>query len=94
MSKGVMPADKSQSNATQTSSRDDSVESQFESLANMSPFERMRAGILKSMGLSEQDLQQMSPQQRQAVEDCIQKAIEQQLKQKAGQTGQVVDVSA
>jgi hypothetical protein len=71
-----------------------SVVQQFLDLAKMNPFDRMRANILKSMGISEKDLANMSPQERQAVEDKIRQMIEQQLKKNADKQGQVVDMSA
>lgn len=60
----------------------------------MNPWDRMRANILKSMGISEQDLANMSPQQRQAVEDKIRQMIEQQMQKNAEKKGQVLDISA
>jgi TPP-dependent pyruvate/acetoin dehydrogenase alpha subunit len=76
-----------------TSKADDVVQ-QFMDYAKMSPMERMRAQILKSMGLTEDDLKKMSPEQQKAVEQKIEQMIKQQLQKNAGQTGQVVDVSA
>jgi hypothetical protein len=72
----------------------DSVVQQFMDYAKESPMERMRAQILKSMGLTEDDLKKMSPEQQKAVEQKIEQMIKQQLQKNAGQTGQVVDVSA
>ena len=72
----------------------DSVAKQFMDYANMSPMERMRAQILKSMGLTEDDLKKMSPEQQKAVEQKIEQIIKQKLEKNAGTTGQVVDVSA
>ena len=72
----------------------DDVAQQFMDYAKMNPMERMRAQILKSMGLTEDDLKKMSPEQQKAVEQKIEQMIKQQLEKNAGQTGQVVDVSA
>jgi hypothetical protein len=72
----------------------DDVVQQFMDYAKMSPMERMRAQILKSMGLTEDDLKKMSPEQQKAVEQKIEQMIKQQLQKNAGTTGQVVDVSA
>jgi hypothetical protein len=72
----------------------DNVVKQFMDYAKMSPMERMRASILQSMGLTEDDLKKMSPEQQKAVEQKIEQIIKQKLQQNAGQTGQVVDVSA
>ena len=72
----------------------DSVVQQFMDYAKMNPMERMRAEILKSMGLTEDDLKKMSPEQQKAVEQKIEQIIKQKLEKNAGATGQVVDVSA
>ncbi len=72
----------------------DSVVQQFMDYAKESPMQRMRASILKSMGLTEDDLKKMSPEQQKAVEQKIEQIIKQKLEKNAGQTGQVVDVSA
>src|ERR1700741_518048 len=53
----------------------DSVEEQFLNYARMSPGERMRASILGSMGLTEDDLSAMSAADRQKVEDKIKQMI-------------------
>ncbi|RZN21103.1 hypothetical protein CWO90_33705 [Bradyrhizobium sp. Leo121] len=70
------------------------VEQEFLKYAHMNPIDRMRANILKSMGLTEQDVQNMTPQQRQAVEQKIKDLIEQQFHKNADKKGQLVDVSA
>ena len=72
----------------------DDVAKQFMDYAKMSPIERMRAQILKSMGLTEDDLKKMSPEQQKAVEQKIEQIIKQELQKNAGTTGQVVNVSA
>jgi hypothetical protein len=79
--------------AQETSPGND-VEQEFLKYAHMSPIDRMRANILKSMGLTEDDVKNMPPQQRQAVEQKIKDLIEQQLQKNADKKGQVVDVSA
>jgi hypothetical protein len=56
--------------------------------ADMSPGDRMRANILASMGLTEDDLKGMDSKQLQAVEDKIaqqlKQAVEKQTDKKAG----------
>lgn len=72
----------------------DDVAKQFMDYAKMSPMERMRAQILKSMGLTEDDLKKMSPEQQKAVEQKIEQIIKQELQKNAGTTGQLVNLSA
>jgi hypothetical protein len=71
-----------------------SVEADFLKYAKMTPFDRMRAGILKSMNLTEDDLAKMSPDQQKAVEEKIRDAIEKQLEKQGQKTGSLVDLSA
>jgi len=68
----------------------------FNAWANMTPAQQMRASILKSMGLTEDDLKAMTPQQRQAVEDTIRERIKDAALRGAeqGKTGLVTDVKA
>ncbi|MGY3489114.1 ABC-type transporter MlaC component [Bradyrhizobium sp. USDA 4011] len=73
---------------------DETVEQKFLEYAQMSPMDRMHANILKSMGLSEQDLKTMTPDQRAAVEQKIKELIEQSFEKNAGKAGQAVDISA
>ncbi|WP_076858780.1 hypothetical protein [Bradyrhizobium mercantei] len=85
------------SGSTQASggiSPDETVEQTFLKYAQMSPMDRMRANILKSMGLSEEDLKNMTPGQRAAVEQKIKELIEQSFQKNAGKAGQAVDISA
>jgi hypothetical protein len=80
--------------ATSATSPGSDVEQEFLKYAHMDPIDRMRANILKSMGLTEQDLQNMTPQQRQGVEQKIKDLLEQELHKNADKKGQLVDVSA
>ena len=77
-----------------SASKKSSVEADFLKYAKMTPFDRMRAGILKSMNLTEDDLAKMSPDQRKAVEEKIRDAIEKQLEKQGQKTGSLVDLSA
>lgn len=76
-----------------SASNESSVEADFLKYAKMTPFDRMRAGILKSMNLTEDDLAKMSPDQRKAVEEKIRDAIEKQLEKQGQKAGSLVDLS-
>ena len=73
-----------------------SAVSDFLNYANETPAQRMRDAILKSMGLSENDLKSMSPEKRKAVEDAIAQKIKDAAEEaaKKGKTGLVADVTA
>ena len=75
-------------------SKGDDVVQEFLDYAKMDPMARMRANILKSMGLTEDDLKNMSPEQQKAVEQKIAQLIQQQPENSTKKTGQVVDMSA
>jgi hypothetical protein len=75
-------------------SGDDSVVQDFLNYAKMDPIQRLRANILKSMGLTQADLNAMTPAQQQAVEQKIEQLIKQELQKNADKTGQLVDLSA
>jgi hypothetical protein len=76
------------------SSQNNSVVQDFLNYAKETPAERLRASILKSMGMTEQQLDQMPPAQRQAIEKKIDDIIKQKLQQSGGDPGQLVNVSA
>jgi hypothetical protein len=94
-SKTVPSADDQASNqpAQETSAGND-IEQEFLKYAHMNPIDRMRANILKGMGLTEDDLKNMPPQQRQAVEQKIKDLIDQEAHKNADKKGQLIDVSA
>jgi hypothetical protein len=69
------------------------VEAEFLAYARMSPAERMRDNILKSMGLTENDVNAMSPADRQKLEDKIKELIKQQMEEAAKKKGQLLDVA-
>ena len=75
------------------SSAKEDVESEFLAYARMSPAERMRDNILKSMGLTEDDVNAMSPADRQKLEDKIKELIKQQMEAAAKKKGQLLDVA-
>ena len=80
--------------ASGTPSQSNSVVQDFLDYAKMSPAERMRENILKSLGMTEQQFEKLSPTQQQAVNQKIQQIMLQQIQQNAGKTGQLVNVSA
>ncbi len=66
----------------------------FLDYAKMSPTERMREEILKSLGMTEQQFEKLSPVEQPAIDQKIQQIMLQQIQQNAGKTGQLVNVSA
>lgn len=70
-----------------------SAEKEFLELAKMSPVERIRYTFLKSRGLTEDDLKGMTPEQREAIETAIAKAIEEVFKRAKG-VGRITDLLA
>ena len=74
--------------------QDNSVVKNFLNYARLSPAERLRANILKSLGLTEDQLKALPPDQQKAVEQKIEQLIRQALQKKLGTSGQLVNVSA
>ncbi|HEY4075541.1 MAG TPA: hypothetical protein VGM26_01290 [Rhizomicrobium sp.] len=62
--------------------------------AAMSPMERMRENILQGMGISDDQLKSMSPDQQKAVEEKIKEQIEKETGANGNKSGQLIDVSA
>ncbi|EPE98958.1 hypothetical protein [Rhizobium grahamii] len=59
--------------------RHDAVVSEFTDLANKTPAERIRDSILKSLGITEDELASMPPEQREAIEKQIADELKRQL---------------
>jgi hypothetical protein len=70
-----------------------SAEEEFLAFAAKTPAEQMREKILKSMGLTEDDLKGMDPKARKAVEDKIKEFIKAQLGEDA-RKGSLLDMQA
>lgn len=69
----------SSASASGTTSQGNSVVQDFLDYAKMSPAERMRENILKSLGMTEQQFEKLSPTQQQAVNQKIQQIMLQQI---------------
>jgi hypothetical protein len=74
------------------------VQQKLADYVNMTPAQRMRADILKELGLSEEQLAAMPPEQRKAVDTKIAKIMSQQEQQHQQQVanpkkGKAIDIS-
>jgi hypothetical protein len=68
---------------------------EFLEYARMSPAERIRAGILDELGLTEEELEAMSPEERKAMEKVIAERTKEKVEQASEKrTGMIVDVQA
>lgn len=70
------------------------VRTEFLKWARMSPGERMRANVLSSMGLDDDKVAAMSPDDRKKVEDKVREMIEEQIRLGAKKPGLLVDQKA
>lgn len=61
--------------------------------AQKSPMERMREQILEQLGITEEDLAQMSPEERRATEDQIRRLIEEKFRQAMGGDGEPAETN-
>ena len=57
----------------------DSLLAEFMELSKMTPVERLRKELLESMGLTEESLAALPPEERSAIEEEIRRAIKEQL---------------
>ncbi|ABD89890.1 hypothetical protein [Rhodopseudomonas palustris] len=70
------------------------VEEKFLAYANMTPAEKLRDSLLKSIGVTEDDLKTMSPKDREAIEDKIKEKIKEAAEnQTEKKTGFITDIS-
>jgi predicted phosphoribosyltransferase len=75
-----------------------SAEDKFLAYAKMTPAEKMRAALLSSMGITEDQLKNMSPDQQkeieQKIEDQIKQAAQKQLEKGGTAAGFFKDIQA
>lgn len=80
---------------TPTAKKADTAVQDFMAYAHMTPAEKMRAAILGSMGLTEDQLKAMDPKERAKVEEKIKELIQQKVEQSTEKkTGLAVDLKA
>ncbi|MFC3676854.1 hypothetical protein [Ferrovibrio xuzhouensis] len=78
-----------------TDKKTDSVEDQFLDFAKMSVADRIRAQYLGGKGLTEEDLKNMDPKERQKIEDEIREQIKEALKRSTEKkAGGIVNITA
>jgi hypothetical protein len=58
-----------------------SIEDQFLAEARKSPMQRMREQIMKELGITEEQLNAMPPEEKQAMEDRIRQLIEEKIRE-------------
>ena len=91
---GAKPASKSADLAA-TDKVQTSPEDAFLNFAKMSPADRMRAQFLAAHGLTEDDLKNMDPKERQKIEDEIREQIKEALKKDTEKkAGGLVNITA
>ena len=64
------------------------AEEKFLAYARMTPAEKLRAALLSQLGLTEEEVKAMSPEEQQKVEQKIRDLIEQAAEKQMDQTGQ------
>jgi hypothetical protein len=75
----------------------ESAEDKFRAFTKMSPADRMRAAMLSSIGVTEEQLKSMPPDQQKAIEqkiaDMVKQAAQKQI-EKGGSPGFITDIKA
>lgn len=69
---------------------------ELQDYVDMTPEERMRADLLKKLGLKEEDLASMSAEERQGIETKLRELVQQQMQEAAARqtTGTRIDTLA
>jgi hypothetical protein len=72
-----------------------SAKDEFMDYAQMTPAQKMRAAMLGKLGVTEEELKAMSPEERQKIEDEIKKQIKEQVQNDPNmKKGSLLDVKA
>jgi hypothetical protein len=72
-----------------------SAKDEFMDYAKLTPAQKMRAAMLAKMGVTEEQLKAMSPEERQKIEDQIKKQIKEQVQNDPNmKKGSLLDVKA
>jgi hypothetical protein len=93
----AVPSSAGLPSASASSSDSSSAAAWFTNYMNETPAQHMRDNILKSLGLTQDDLDKMSPEKRKAVEDEITKKLKDQALQQTDnkkKPGVLVDITA
>ena len=67
---------------------------ELDEYVKMTPEQRMRADLLKKLGLTEEELAAMSPEERQAAESKIAEMTKELLQHTSERKGSIIDTSA
>ncbi|WP_332765214.1 hypothetical protein [Phenylobacterium sp.] len=74
---------------------DSAVKQEFLEYARMTPAEKVRRDILEAMGLKEEDLANLDPKLREAIENRIKETIKMKVEaSQEQQTGVYIDIKA
>ena len=71
-----------------------SARKEFADIVNKTPAQQMRDQILKSLGLDEDKVKAMKPEEREALEAKIKEMIKDKIEQAAEKKGVLVDIKA
>lgn len=69
------------------------VRDTFLKWARMTPEERMRANVLASLGLTEESLAAMEPEERKKIEEKVREMIREKIERSTGVPGRLADVT-
>jgi ABC-type lipoprotein release transport system permease subunit len=89
------PSPQASTGMTPARTKTDTAVDDFMAYAKMTPAQKMRAAILGSMNLTEDQLKGMDPKERAKVEEKIKEMIQEKVEQSVEkQTGAVIDLKA
>lgn len=80
--------------ATPEAAETSQAKTEFREYMSRTPAEQIRAEILDSMGLKEEDLKGLDPKMRELIERKIEERIQQKVELDAAQKGTLIDIKA
>lgn len=79
---------------TETTLKPKTAAQELDDYVKMTPEQRMRADLLKKLGMTEEELAAMSPEERQAAEAKIAEMAKELMQHSGERKGSIIDTSA
>ena len=79
---------------TETTLKPKTAAQELDEYVKMTPEQRMRADLLKKLGMTEEELAAMSPEERQAAEAKITEMMKELMQPTGERKGSIIDTSA
>ncbi|OIN86980.1 MAG: hypothetical protein AUJ12_03565 [Alphaproteobacteria bacterium CG1_02_46_17] len=91
---GVSTTKNASTSTSKPSSQINDAITQFLEYQKMTPEEKMRDAILKKLGMTEEDIAALSPDERAKIEEKIKDMIKEEIENKMAEKGILIDLSS